>query len=228
LYCVPPESDIVPGLSAKGKSAQDIFGECILRKNKGEEFVRKAGPEVFHTEEELLQFFTRAAGDAVAHIDYAHIEPTEQAAWLANMPTDEEAGWGAEVSNPAIRKEVEEACLSSGLPPPPAPSSSSLAATVAEADQAVSSWKEVKSNVTVHLPGGLIARQTNLDGSLVSLPSRTTDRPAREGLQLDRSANHTEHVMIINRKAVHVGWDGRTQNQFEALAGPAPPPRPGG
>jgi hypothetical protein len=30
LYTVPAGSDITPGLSAKGKSAQDIFGECIL------------------------------------------------------------------------------------------------------------------------------------------------------------------------------------------------------
>jgi hypothetical protein len=226
LYYVPPESDITPGLSAKGKTAQDMFGECILRKNRGEEFVRKAGPEVFHSEEELFQFFTRAAGDAVAHLDYAMTEPTVQAAWLANMPTDEEAGWGAEVSNSAIRKEVEEACASSGLPPPPAPSTSTLAATVAEADQAVSNWKDVKRNVTVHLPGGLIACQTNLDGSLVTLPSRKDDRPAREGLQLDPHAGRTEHAMIIDCKVVHVGWSGRTQNQFGALAGPEAPPAP--
>jgi hypothetical protein len=143
------------------------------------------------------------------------------------MLSDEEAGWGAEVSNSAIRKEVEEeACLSSGLPPPPPPSSTSLAAAVAEADQAVSSWKDVKRNVTVHLPGGLIARQTNLDGSLVTLPSRKDDRPVREGLQLDPRAGRTEHAMIIDRKVVHVGWSGRTQNQFETLAGPVAPPAP--
>jgi hypothetical protein len=34
LYTNPLESDAPPELSAKGQSAQDIFGECILRKNK--------------------------------------------------------------------------------------------------------------------------------------------------------------------------------------------------
>jgi hypothetical protein len=225
LYTVPPESDITPGLSAKGKSAQDIFGECILRKNKGPAFVEKAGTDVFHTKIELREFLTRAAGDASAHIDYAPIAPEEQAAWLTSMPSDEEAGWGAETSNAAIRKEVEDACLASGLSlPPPSPPSTSLAATVAEADQAVSSWKDVKRNVTVHLPGGRVARQTNPDGSLVTLPSQKIDRPAREGLQLDPRASHTENVMVINRQVVHVGWSGRARNQFEALAGPMAPP----
>jgi hypothetical protein len=214
LYTVPPGSDITPGLSARGKSAQDIFGECILRKNKGPVFVDKAGPDVFHSEEELREFLTRAAGDAVAHIDYAPAVPSVQAAWLANMPSDEEAGWGAETNDEAIRKEVETACLASGLPlPPPAPPAASLTATVAEADQAVSSWKNVKRNVTVHLPEGRVARQINPDGSLVTLPSRKADRPAREGLKLDPRASHTEHVMVINRQAVHVGWEGRV-SQF--------------
>jgi hypothetical protein len=227
LYTVPAESDITPGLSAKGKSAQDIFAECILRKNKGDKFVSKAGTDIFHTEEELREFLTRAAGDAVAHIDYAPIAPETQAAWLANMPSDEEAGWGAEANNETIRREVEDACLASGLPPPPsppAPSGSSLAAAVVEADRAVSSWKNVKNNVTVHLRDGGVARQTNPDGSLVTLPNQKADRPAREGLQLDPRSSHTEHVMVINRQAVHVGWTGRAQNQFAALAGPAAPP----
>jgi hypothetical protein len=227
LYYVPLDSDITPGLSAKGKTAQDMFKECILRKNKGPEFVAKAGPEVFHSEEELFQFFTRAAGDAVAHIDYAPLDPQSQAAWLANMPSDEEAGWGAEANNDTILKEVEMACLASGLPlPPSAPPATSLAATVAEADQAVSSWKDVKRNVTVHLPEGRVARQTNPDGSLVSLPSLRADRPVREGLQLDPRAGPTERVMIVNRQAVHVGWEGPTRNQFAALGGPAGPPAP--
>jgi hypothetical protein len=91
-------------------------------------------------------------------------------------------------------------------------------------DQAVSSWKDVRRNVTVHLPEGRVARQTNPDSSLVTLPSQKADRPAREGLQLDPRASHTEHVMVINRQAVHVGWSGRAQNQFEALADPAAPP----
>jgi hypothetical protein len=227
LYYVPPESDITPGLSARGKSAQDIFKECILRKNKGPTFVAKAGPDVFHSEEELRGFLTRAAGDVTAHINYAPIEPQEQTAWLANMPSDEEAGWGAEAIDNTICKEVETACLASGFPlPPPAPPTTSLAATVAEADQAVSSWKNVKRNVTVHLPEGRVARQTNPDGSLVTLPSLRADRPAREGLQLDPRAGHTEHVMVINRQVVHVGWDGPSRNQFASLAGPAAPPAP--
>jgi hypothetical protein len=227
LYTVPKDSDITPGLSAKGKSAQDIFTECILRKNKGMEFVKKAGPDIFHSEDELREFLTRAAGDAVAHIDYAPIAPEAQAAWLSNMPTDEDAGWGAGDNNENIRVEVATACLASGLPPPPfppAPTGASLAAAVAEADHAVSSWKSVKNNVTVHLPAGGVARQTNPDGSLVTLPSQKADRPIREGLQLDPRAHHTEHVMMINRQAVHVGWTGRTQNQFAALDGPAAPP----
>jgi hypothetical protein len=228
LYTVPADSDITPGLSAKGKSAQDIFYECILRKNKGQKFFEDAGTDVFHSEDELREFLTRAAGDAVAHIDYAPIAPEAQAAWLANMPSDEEAGWGAGANNKLIREEVEAACLASGLPPPPptppAPSGSSLAAAVAEADQAVSSWKSVKNNVTVHLPAGGVARLTNPDGSLVTLPSQKADRPVREGLQLDPRAHHTENVMIINRQAVHVGWTGRAQNQFAALAGPNAPP----
>jgi hypothetical protein len=126
LYTNPPESDQPPVFSVKGKSAQDIFGECILRKNKGPEFVRKAGPEVFHSEEELLEFLTRAAGSSTAHIDYAALVPAEQAAWLANMPTDEEAGWDADAANSSIRKEIEDACLASGLAPPPSPPHSRL------------------------------------------------------------------------------------------------------
>jgi hypothetical protein len=227
LYTVPADSDITPGLSAKGKSAQDIFTECILRKNKGWEFVEKAGRDTFHSEEELREFLTRAAGDAVAHIDYAPLAPEAQAAWLSNMPSDEEAGWGADLNNESVRREVEDACRAGGLPPPPsppAPSGASLAAAVAEADQAVSSWKNVRNNVTVHLRDGGVARQIDADGSLVTLPSRKADRPPREGLQLDPRATHTEHTMIINRKAVHVGWTGRAQNQFAALTGPAAPP----
>jgi hypothetical protein len=227
LYTVPADSDITPGLSSKGKSAQDIFAECIMRKNKGPEFVMKAGPDVFHSEDELREFLTRAAGDAVAHIDYAPIAPEAQAAWLSNMPSDEESGWGAGMNNENIRAEVTTACLASGIPPPPsppAPTGASLAAAVAEADHAVSSWKSVKNNVTVHLPAGGVARQTNPDGSLVTLPSQKADRPVREGLQLDPRAHHTEHVMLINRQAVHVGWTGRAQNQFAALDGPAGPP----
>jgi hypothetical protein len=226
LYTNPPKSDLPPELSAKGKTAQDIFGECILRKNKGPEFVRKAGPEIFHSDKELLEFLGRAAGTSKAHIDYAAPTPSEQAGWLTNMPSDEEAGWNADSSNSSIRKEIEDACLASGLvpPPPPPPTHVSLAATVAEADHAVSSWKDVRRNVTVHLPESRVARQTNPDGSLVTLPNLKADRPAQEGLQLDPQASHTEHVLVINRQALHVGWSGRAHNQFEALAGPAAPP----
>jgi hypothetical protein len=146
-------------------------------------------------------------------------------AWLANMPSDEEAGWNAAASDSTIRKEVSAAKAAGSTPPTPIPSTSaSLVATVAEADQAVSSWKDVRHNVTVHLPEGGVARQTNPDGSLVTLPSRKADRPACEGLQLDPRAGHTEHIMIINRQAQHVGWSGRAQNQFAALQTPAAPP----
>jgi hypothetical protein len=214
-------------LSTRGKSAQDIFGECILRKNKGEKFVRQAGTEIFHSTEELQEFFAKAAGSATAHIDYAAIPPSEQMEWLANMPSDEEAGWNVEAANSSIRKEIEEACAASGLapPPPPIPSPApvSLTATVAEADQAVSSWKDVRRNVTVHLPEGRVARQTNPDGSLVTLANKKADRPAWEGLHLDPRASHTEHVMIIDHQVMHVGWKGRAQNQFAALTDPAPP-----
>jgi hypothetical protein len=41
---------------------------------------------------------------------------------------------------------------------------------------------------------------------------------------LDRQAGATEHVMIINRQAQHMGWSGRADNQFAALAGPLAPP----
>jgi hypothetical protein len=225
LYTNPPKSDVPPAVSAKGKSAQDIFGECIIRKNRGPEFVCKAGPDIFHSEEELHKFLSRAMGGALADIDYAALVPSDSTQWLANMPSDEEAGWNAAAIDSSICQEIVDATTASGsalIPPPPAPAS--LDATVAEADQAVSSWKDVRRNVTVHLPEGCVARQTNPDGSLVTLPSRKADRPAREGIQLDPRAGHMEHVMIINRQAQHVGWSGLAHNQFAALAGPAAPP----
>jgi hypothetical protein len=46
LYTPPVGLDAQPVLSAKGKSAQDIFGECIMRKNKGPKFVQQGGPEI--------------------------------------------------------------------------------------------------------------------------------------------------------------------------------------
>jgi hypothetical protein len=226
LYSQPKDSEALPVLSVKGKTAQDIFGECILRKNKGPDFVSKVGPDLFHSEEELREFLTRAASNAMAHIDYAEEAPSESMAWLANMPTDEDAGWNAEASNNVIQKEITSALVASGstLPPPSPPAPASLAMAVADADQAVSSWKEVRRNVTVHLPEGGVARQINTDGSLVTLPSRKADRPVREGLQLDPRAGREEHVMVINRQAVHVGWSGPAHNQFAALQGPAAPP----
>jgi hypothetical protein len=223
LYTSPLGSDATPVLSAKGKTAQDIFGECIMRKNKGPAFFLEAGHDVYHTEEELHEFLTRAACEATAHIDYALEAPSESLSWLANMPTDEDAGWNAGAHNATIAREIREAPTASGSalpPPPPAP----LEATIAEADHAVSSWKDAKRNVTVHLPEGKVARQTNSDGSLVVLPSRKADRPAREGIQLDPAAGRTEHVMILNRQVQHIGWGGPSHNQFAALSGAAAPP----
>jgi hypothetical protein len=224
LYTNPLGSEATPVLSAKGKSAQDIFGECIMRKNKGPAFILEAGHDVFHTDEELREFLTRAACAATSHINYAHITPSESMEWLANMPTDEDAGWNAEASNATIAGEIRNAPVESGsaLPLSPAP----LEVAIAEADLAVSSWKDAKRNVTVHLPEGKVARQTNPDGSLVSLPSRKADRPVREGIQLDPAAGRVEHVMILNRQVQHMGWGGPAHNQFAALAGDAAPPAP--
>jgi hypothetical protein len=210
LYTIPLGSDASPEVSANGKSAQDIFGECILQKNKGEKFINEAPAGTYHSADQLRAFLIRSAAKAVSHINYAELEPSENMQWLANMPTNEEAGWGADAAN------------DKALNPTPA----SLDAAVVEADQAISGWKDVKRNVTVHLPEGQVARQTNPDGTLLTLPSLKADRPVREGLQLDPTAGRTEHVMIINRQAQHVGWSGRAQNQFAALAGPAAPPPP--
>jgi hypothetical protein len=164
----------------------------------------------------------RAAGVATAHIDYGMEGYTEQMDWLSNMPTDEEAGWGSgraastgAAGGPSLIR-----------PPSPPPQLDSLVATVAEADKALGGWKDVRRQVTVHLPEGRVARQTNQDGSLTTLPARKEDRPTREGIQLDPRADRTEHVMIINRQVQHVGWSGRPQNQFAALDAPAPPPPP--
>jgi hypothetical protein len=139
LYTQPQDSEVMPVLSVKGKSAQDVFGECIIRKNKGPDFVRKAGPDLFHSEEELREFLTRAAGSATAHINYAEEEPSEAMSWLVNMPTDEDAGWNAAASDNAIREEIAAATAASGstLPPPIPPTAASLAVSVADADQAV-------------------------------------------------------------------------------------------
>jgi hypothetical protein len=42
LYTPPADSDATPVLSTKGKSAQDVYGECILRKNRGPKFFSAA------------------------------------------------------------------------------------------------------------------------------------------------------------------------------------------
>jgi hypothetical protein len=40
-------------------------------------------------------------------------------------------------------------------------------------------------------------------------------------LVLDRQEDRVQHTMVINRQVHHIGWSGRAQNQFAALAGPA-------
>jgi hypothetical protein len=108
---------------------------------------------------------TRAAGDAVAHIDYAPIAPESQAAWLANMPSDEEAGWGADTSNKHIREEVEAACLASGLPPPPSGSLRLLTGCCGHRGRPRSKQLE--------------ERQKQCHGPSPSWRCRTTDQPRR-------------------------------------------------
>jgi hypothetical protein len=171
LYTNPIGSDAPPEFSAKGKSAQDIFGECITRKNKGEKFINEAPPDTFHTTHQLHEFLVRLAGRAHAHIDYSAEDPSEAMAWLATMPSDEAAGWNAASADDSMRQEIVAAGKATRSPTPaPIPTAASLGATIVEADHAISGWKDVKRNVTVHLPEGQVARQTNLDGSLVSLP----------------------------------------------------------
>jgi hypothetical protein len=79
------------------------------------------------------------------------------------------------------------------------------------------------SNVTPYksfaLPDGGISRLTGPDGSLTLVPA---NHPAQEGLALDRQARGVENVLILNRQVHHLGWSGRTSNQFAALAGPDP------
>jgi hypothetical protein len=198
-------------LFTKGKSAQDIFGECIVRKNRGAKFIMEGGTELFHTAEELHEFFVRAEMVAVAHIDYAPFALEEN--WLQNMPNDEESGWGADELN----QEICDKAVAT------APQQESLSNTVAEADRAIGGWKDVHRNVTVHLPGSQVTRQTNLDGSPLVLPIRPEDRPTCEGIALKRGAGHVEHTKIINCQAVHLGWAACNDNQFGALAVPAPP-----
>jgi hypothetical protein len=108
LYSLPKGSMSPEITSAKGKTAQDIFAECILRKNKGARFVEKVGSELFHTEDELHWFFTQAAMVAIAPdqlVDYTPADPDAREAWLTNMPSNHEAGWGADEMNQDLRSE---------------------------------------------------------------------------------------------------------------------------
>jgi hypothetical protein len=137
LYTPPSDSPCLEQVSAKGKSAQDIFGKCILQKNKGPAFVQMAGPGIFHTAEELHEFFVKAAGDAVAHLDYACPAKEQAESWLENMPSDEEGGWNEGAMNEDICWELEDAL-------PALPSHKSLQSAVAEADRAIRGWKDVR------------------------------------------------------------------------------------
>jgi hypothetical protein len=228
LYTNLPDSDEPAVLSVNGKSAQDIFGECITHKNKGRAFVEQAGTASFHTMKDLHEFLVKAAARATAHLHYSLPEPTEAEAWLVNMPTDEEAGWNASAMDKDIRREELADVPPAGPNPPPSPPSPppqpTLAGTVKEADQAISGWKDARRQVMVHLPKNRVVCATNPDGSLVNLPAKREDRPAHEGIVLDRRADATEHVMIVNRQAQHIGWSGRANNQFTALAGTEAPP----
>jgi hypothetical protein len=215
LYTNPPESDEPAILLAKGKSAQDVYGECILRKNRGPEFLEKAGTDTFHTTEELHKFLVKASTRATSHLPY---HAPEAEGWLVNMPTDEDAGWNADAMNKDIHQELANMLPAVSGPQP------TLTTTIKEADEAIGSWKDVQRQVTVHLPENRVARAINPDGSLVTLPARREERPACGGIMLDRQAGATEHVMIINRQAQHMGWSGRADNQFAALAGPLAPP----
>jgi hypothetical protein len=67
---------------------------------------------------------------------------------------------------------------------------------------------------------GQVARQTNHDGSLTTLPSRREDCPVHEGITLDHQVDRTEHVLIINHQVQYIGWGGRAANQFAVLTEP--------
>jgi hypothetical protein len=218
LYIPPSESGVPGALSSKGKSAQDIFGECILCKNRGPKFVEEGGTELFHTEGELHEFFVWANMAANAHYDYANMGPEEPTnRWLLSMLSDEEAGWGADTLG---KERFEELTDALPLPGPAPPLEEALTNMVEEADKAIGGWKSARSQVIVHKPDGGISRLTGTDGSLTLVPA---DQPMREGLVLNRQARGAKNVLILNRQVHHLGWSGCTANQFAALAGPAPP-----
>jgi hypothetical protein len=166
----PPESSVQGPVSTKGKSAQDIFGECIIRKNMGVGFIRSGSLELFHTSEELHTFFVQVGMVAKAHINHAPPKAADVEAWLKNMPTDEEAGWGASELNKEIHEETPDP-----LPTPTPPLQEALSSAVVEADRAIGGWKDARRNVTVHLPKGKVTRLTNPDSSLTVLPIRRED-----------------------------------------------------
>jgi hypothetical protein len=90
--------------------------------------VRQGGPRRLPHGGGAPRVSDQSGGGASAHIDYAKLSPSESTAWLANMPSDEEAGWNAAASDDTIRKEVAAASAASGstLPPPPFPPPPSL------------------------------------------------------------------------------------------------------
>jgi hypothetical protein len=90
LYVPPIDSSTLEVVSSKGKMAQDIFRECVLCKNRGSGIV-------LHTNEELHEFFVKVAVAATAHINYSKMDVHSAEAWLRDMPSDEEAGWGVTV-----------------------------------------------------------------------------------------------------------------------------------
>jgi hypothetical protein len=121
LYTNPPESDEPAVLSVRGKLAQDIFGECIIPKNKGPKFFKQAGTDIFHTLEELHSFLVMVASRATAHIQYHLPESSEAAAWLKNMPTDEDVGWNANAMDKDIYQDLADILPAGPIHPPSLP-----------------------------------------------------------------------------------------------------------
>jgi hypothetical protein len=191
LLYTPQTVEMGP-ISAKGKNSREMFVECALHKSKGREFVEKVGGDIFHSEDELHQFFAWVGHAAVAHIDYSgSAAVTGPDGWLLTMPTDKSIGWGASELEVEELKELEAVV-------PIVPTISSTDDMVSQANQVILGWKDTCRNVTVHLPEGRVSRLTNPDGSLVTMAAQRADRPVREGLVLDHNAGGTEHTMIIN------------------------------
>jgi hypothetical protein len=207
LYTPPASSTIKGVLSAKEKDVGTMFMECAIQKEKGEKFINDTGPSLFHSEPELHCFFINASAATVGHLDYGQDKTmTGPEGWLVNMLMDEDAGWGA--------SEVQDT-------PEDDPTSPTSCNIIEEANSAISGWKDVCRNVTVHLLEGGVSRLTNPDGSLVTLLALRQDRPAREGIALDRNAGGTKHVLVIGHQAHHLGWTGHSTNQFSPIANPA-------